>query len=120
MTNRSKAKGTAWETSLVETLRAAGFDDARRVVLSGALDQGDVHVGPAPNPLIAIEGKNEQRVSLSEYVTEANREGVNAGAIYGGVAWVHRRGKASPLDGYVVMDGHTWVGILRVLAEVSR
>lgn len=118
--NRSKAKGTAWETRIVVTLFESGFPDARRVVLAGALDKGDVHVGDVDHPLVAIEGKNEQRLSLAEYVDEANREGANAGAIYGGVAWVHRRGKSDPLDGYVVMDGRTFVGMLATLAEVAR
>lgn len=120
MTNRSKQKGTAWETSLVSTLFDEGFVDARRVVLSGALDKGDVHVGDVDHPLVAIEGKNEQRMAVAEYVDEANREGVNAGAIYGGVAWVHRRGKSSPLDGYVIMDGRTFLGMLATLQEVAR
>jgi hypothetical protein len=120
VTNRSKSKGTAWETAIVGTCHDAGFEDARRVVLAGTNDQGDVHVGDVAAPLVAIEAKNENRVSLAEYVTEANREGVNAGAIYGGVAWVHRKGKADPLDGYVVMDGRTFLGMLGTLAEVAR
>src|SRR5437763_850404 len=42
MTNRNKAKGTAWETEIVTVLREDGVDTARRVVQAGAADVGDV------------------------------------------------------------------------------
>jgi Holliday junction resolvase len=108
VTNRNKAKGTAWETEIVTVLREAGIDSARRVVQAGAADVGDVHIGAILSPLVAIEAKNEKALTFSSYVDEANREGDNAGALFGGVAWVKRRGKASALDGYVVMDGRTF------------
>lgn len=120
MTNRSKAKGTAWETKIVDELQADGFDDARRVVLAGAHDQGDVHVGPVGRPLISIEAKNENRMAVAEYIGEANTQGDHANATYGGVAWIHRRGKGSPRDGYVVMDGATWLRILRALTDAQK
>jgi Holliday junction resolvase len=109
VTNRNKAKGTAWETEIVTVLREAGIDSARRVVQAGAADVGDVHVGAILSPLVAIEAKNEKALSFSSYVDEANVEGDNAGALFGGVAWVKRRGKASARDGYVVMDGATFI-----------
>jgi hypothetical protein len=116
VTNRNKAKGTAWETEIVNTLREHGQDSARRVVQAGAADVGDVHIGAILTPLVAIEAKNEKALSFSSYVDEANREGDNAGALYGGVAWVKRRGKSSALDGYVVMDGATFITWLTALS----
>jgi Holliday junction resolvase len=121
VTNRNKAKGTSWETEIVNTLQAAGCNSARRVVQAGAADVGDVHVGAILCPLVAIEAKNEKALTFSSYVDEANREADNAGALFGGVAWVKRRGKASALDGYVVMDGRTFLDWLRVVsAQVER
>ena len=121
MTNRNKAKGTAWETEIVTVLREDGIDTARRVVQAGAADVGDVHVGAILSPLLAIEAKNEKSLSFSSYVDEANREADNAGALFGGVAWVKRRGKASARDGYVVMDGTTFIQWLHAIAtEVER
>jgi hypothetical protein len=115
VTNRNKAKGTAWESEIVTELRAQGHDSARRVVQAGAADVGDVHLGAILSPLVAIEAKNEKALTFSSYVDEAKREGDNAGALYGGVAWVKRRGKASARDGYVVMDGQTFIDILHAL-----
>jgi Holliday junction resolvase len=115
VTNRNKAKGTAWESEIVTTLRAAGIDSARRVVQAGAADVGDVHVGAILSPLVAIEAKNEKALSFASYVDEANVEGDNAGALFGGVAWVKRRGHTSALRGYVVMDGATFIDMLHAL-----
>lgn len=114
--NRAKAKGTSWETQIVNDLRACGIESARRVVQAGAADVGDVHVGAILSPLVAIEAKNEKAMRLAAYVAEANAEGDNAGALFGGVAWVKRTGKASALDGYVVMDGRTFIDWLHAVS----
>lgn len=103
-----KAKGTAWESRIVTYLRGAGFPWADRVPLSGARDRGDVTVGPG-GPV--IEAKNQSRQSLAEWLDEANEEATNARAPFG-VVWFHRRGKASAEDGYVVMDGRTFVKLI--------
>lgn len=99
-----KRKGTAWESAIVTYLRQ-WFPWADRVPLSGARDRGDVTIGPG-GPV--IEAKNCARISLAEFVDEANAEARNARAPFG-VAWVKRRGRSNPGDGYVVMDGHTFV-----------
>lgn len=104
-----KAKGTRWESGIVTFLKEHGFTWADRVPLSGARDRGDVTVGPG-SPV--IEAKNQSRVSLAEWLDEANTEAHNAGAPFGAV-WFHRRGKGSPGDGYVVLDGSSFVLLLR-------
>jgi hypothetical protein len=111
--NRASAKkaGTSWETAIVEALRAYGFPHAERRRLSGNRDRGDI----AGVPGIAIEAKNTSRVELAAAVTEANVEALNANVPIG-VAWFKRRGKTSPLDGYVVMSGDTF---LRLIQETS-
>jgi hypothetical protein len=103
-----KAKGTRFESAIVAFLRQHGFTWADRVPLSGAHDRGDVSIGPG-SPV--IESKNQNRHSLAEWLDEANAEAVNARAPFG-VVWAHRRGKGSPGDGYVVMDGNTFVRLL--------
>lgn len=108
MSNRNGAKGTKWETAIVATLIDAGWPHAERRRLAGANDRGDI----AGLPGVVIEAKNHNRVTLAEFVDEANTEAANAnGAI--GLAWLHRKGKGSPLDGYVVMDGRTALRLLR-------
>ena len=103
-----KAKGTRHESAIVTFLRDHGFTWADRVPLSGKHDRGDVTLGPG-SPV--IEAKNQARHSMAEWLDEANTEAANAHAPFG-VVWAHRRGKGSPGDGYVVMDGHTFVKLL--------
>lgn len=105
----AKAKGTRWETSIVGFLREHGFTWADRVPLSGHKDRGDITIGPG-GPV--TEAKNQTRLSLAEWLDEANAEAVNARAPFG-VVWFHRRGKGSPGDGYVLMDGNSYVLLLR-------
>lgn len=115
--SKQRSKGTAWETAIVTYLHSLGLTTARRVTLTGANDQGDVHIGAVGEPLSVIEAKNEQRMAVAEYVDEANRE---AGRCKGAplpVAWVHRRGYASPADGYVIMDGRTYARIIATLGD---
>ena len=107
--SRERAKGTAWETALVKWLRANGFPHAERRALHGAHDQGDVTGIPG----LVVEAKHAARVELAAWVDEANDEADNAGAALG-VAWFKRRGKASPGDAFVVMDGATFAHLLRL------
>lgn len=103
-----RAKGTRWETACVNFLREHGFPWADRLPLSGAKDRGDVTLGPG-SPV--HEMKNQNRHSLAEWLDEANTEAANAKAPFG-VVWFKRRGKASAGDGFVVMDGHSYVKLL--------
>lgn len=103
-----KRKGTAFESAIVAFLRDHGFTWADRVPLSGKHDRGDVTIGPG-SP--AIEAKSQNRISLAEWVDEANVEAANASAPFG-VVWFKRRGKGSPGDCYVLMDGNSFVKLL--------
>lgn len=108
--NRQSAKsaGTAWETAIVNTLVEHGWIHAERRRLSGANDKGDI----AGIPGLVIEAKNTAKLDLAGFVDEANVEKANAKAAHG-VAWIKRRGKTSPLAGYVAMDGATFLGLLK-------
>jgi hypothetical protein len=101
----SKAKGTAWESAIVAYLNGAGFPVERRTQ-AGAHDKGDV----AGLPLV-IEAKNCRTTELAAWVDEAVAEARNAGVPVG-VVWHHRRGKASPADGFVTMRGEDFVTLL--------
>lgn len=108
MSNPSKQRGTLWETAIVTFLQANGFPQAERRALAGALDKGDI----AGVPGCVIEAKNCKQINLAAFLDEATAERDNAGAVVG-AAWVKRRGKASAADGYVVMNGTTFVYLLR-------
>jgi hypothetical protein len=103
--SRSKAKGTAWESAIVAYLNGAGFPVERRTQ-AGAHDKGDV----AGLPLV-IEAKNCRATELAAWVDEAQAEARNAGVPVG-VVWHHRRGKASPADGFVTMRGEDFLILL--------
>lgn len=105
----NKARGTRHESSIVAFLKEHGFTWADRVPLSGNRDRGDVTIGPG-GP--CIEAKSQNRISLAEWLDEANDEARNAGAPFG-VVWAKRRGKGSPGDHYVVMDGASFVLLLQ-------
>lgn len=106
--SKQKAKGTKWETAIVAYLQHHGFPHAERRSLNGANDKGDINASPG----LVIEAKDQARHSFAEWVDEAVTEGENADADTA-VVWAHRRGKASPGDGYVVMTGHQFVKLVR-------
>lgn len=105
--SRARAKGTAWETQIVNYLRTCGWPHAERRALNGNQDRGDIAgiVG------VVIEAKNAARVELGDWLTEAHQERNRAQARIGAV-WFKRRGRASPADGYVLMDGETFTRLL--------
>jgi len=107
MVNPSKRRGTGWESDIVVYLKLHGWRYAERRALNGSQDRGDV----AGIPGVVIEAKNVKAITLSAFIDEATHEAKNDGAGIG-VAWIKRRGKASPADGYIVMDGATFVSML--------
>lgn len=108
MVNRSKQKGTSWESAIVDYLRENGVPHAERRALNGAKDRGDVAgiVG------VVIEAKSAQTFTLSAWLDEALTERDNDRADIG-VVWAKRPRKASPGAGYVIMDGDTLLWLLR-------
>lgn len=103
----AKAAGTSWETEIVHTLIKNGWPNAERRRLSGAFDRGDIAgvVG------VCIEAKNTSKLDISAALNEAQTEATNAGARIG-AAWIKRRGKKSAAQGYVVLDGATFMQLL--------
>ena len=105
--NRSKARGTSWETAIVGYLTARGWPYVERRTLSGSKDRGDI----AGIPGVVIEAKACKALELSGWLTEATNEAVNDGADFGAV-WIKRRGKSSPGDAYVLLDGEAFADLL--------
>ena len=107
VSNPSGRKGTAWETEICKTLKMCGWPYAERRRLSGSEDRGDI----AGIPGVVIEAKNCRKTELASWVDEANIERDNDHADLG-VAWFKRRGKTSALDGFVAMDGRTFLQLI--------
>lgn len=106
--SRSRAKGTSWESAVVDYLRTAGWPHAERRALNGAKDRGDV-AGVAG---VMIEAKSEVGIHLAAYMNEVEVEQANDNAAVG-VAWIKRRGRGSAAHGYVVMTGEQFAALLR-------
>jgi hypothetical protein len=113
--SRSRAKGTSWESAIVDYLRANGVPHAERRALGGAKDRGDI----AGVPGVVFEAKSAARVELGPWLTEAEAERANDGADLA-VVWHKRRGKASAGDAYVTMSGATLVGLLRAAGYIPE
>lgn len=108
MVNRSKQKGTQWESAICTYLNGEGWLYVERRTLSGATDKGDI----AGIPGIVIEAKSCKSITLASFLDEAKKERDNDNADLG-VAWIKRHGKSSPADGYVVLDGAQFAWLLK-------
>lgn len=109
-----RARGTRWETRIVDYLRLRGVPHAERRARNGAKDRGDIAgiVG------VVIEAKSTARTQLAVWLDEAETERANDGAALA-VVWAHRRGKGSPGQGYVVMTGDTLIKLLTEAGYVN-
>lgn len=107
MSNPSKRKGTAWESSVVDYLQTHGFPYAERRALNGSQDKGDV----AGIPGVVLECKAEKAITLADYMDEVAVEQANARAQIG-AAVVKRRNQ--PVGrAYVVMELHEFVKVIK-------
>lgn len=87
MGNPNKAKGTRAETEVVRYLQAHGIE-ARREVLHGNKDHGDIHLEKSGEKFIAEvkTGKqtyNYSRSQLLEWLRQTEEEAINAGTTNG-------------------------------------
>jgi len=108
MSNPSKAKGTQWESAVVEAFRRAGWIHAERRALHGNVDKGDL----AGVPGVVVEMKNAKALTFGPWLNEAHLERDNAKADIG-VVWCKRRGSLWAEKGFVVMDGDTFLRLLK-------
>lgn len=106
MVNKSKAKGTAWESRIVDYLRPY-WPHVERRTLGGNKDRGDI-AGLAG---VVVEAKDCRTITLGAWLDEAEVEKHNDHADVG-VVWAKRRGKTDPGAGFVVMTGQQFVELL--------
>lgn len=106
MANRSKRKGTAFESAVVEYLRTHGWRYAERRALSGALDKGDV----TGTPGLVFECKAEKQFDLAGAVGEAMAEKSNADADF--AAAILKRPRRKVDEAYAVMPLWLYVRLL--------
>lgn len=105
--SRSKARGTAFESEVVNYLRAAGLPNVERRALAGGKDRGDLSGIPG----WAVEIKSLAKWSPATVLTEAKVEAVNAGAAFYCAIVKRRRSPGSSgavADAYVLMPLDVW------------
>lgn len=120
MVNRSRAKGTAFETAVVRHLRdLLPRTSVERLPLLGNADQGDlVVVDPARLRHYVLEAKATQRIDLAGAVAQAAAEAANYAAarnlddgdVFG--AAVIKRRNHSVNRSYVVMELDTFARLV--------
>ena len=110
--SKERAKGTAWESACVDYLRTS-FPHAKR---TGSANYGGGDIDLAPG--VIIECKSVQRIDLAAIVDQAEAAGKRNSADIA-CAWIKRRGKSSPAEGYVVMSGAQLLWLLNSLIEVD-
>jgi len=112
--SRSKAKGTAFESQVVDYMRKAlGDGRIERRASNGTKDRGDVSGVYLRKRPVVIECKNKQRMELSQWLEEAEAERGNADAEWAFV--VHKRrgcGEANMGKTYVTCDLETLCSVI--------
>lgn len=105
--SKSKAKGTAFETLVLEPARAY-YPDAVRAPLYGTADVGDLWL-PGERRFV-VEAKHHARLNLAGWAAEAAKEALNKGVPY----WVlaHKRvGKGKGEDQWATTTWGQYLGI---------
>jgi hypothetical protein len=110
--NRSHRLGYEAEHAVETILNVSGFP-VYRPRAGAAQDKGDL-IGAG----VVISVKNHARTSLSEWIGALPRM-CEAASLPCGVVWHKRRGKGSPGDWYVTMDGDTFLVFLTAYNAVS-
>lgn len=102
--NIPKRIGTAGEVVVLKTCQLHGFPYARRTVLSGVNDKGDIHLGDGTDSIIEVKAgqqcKNLTPGKMAKWIAETRVEARNAGAQ---VAFL-----VTQRAGYGLQNGHRW------------
>ena len=105
--NPSKDKGDRAERALVDFLDHEGFT-VRRIVAGHHEDIGDLDIDDD----IVLEVKNRYRLELPAWCRALSAQMGNKDATFGFIA-IKTRGKTNPLDWCFVINGETFLNILR-------
>jgi len=105
--SKSKQKGTAAETAVVNWLVGRGRKHVERRSLNGSNDRGDI----AGIPGVVLEIKNHARMELSQWLSELEVEMLNDKADTGVV--IHKKkGTTDVGKWYATMPVEVWYKLL--------
>lgn len=116
MANRNKARGTSFESLIATYLNEEWDRNIERLPLSGSSDRGDISNFRVGGRLVALECKAAKRTELSAWITEAEVEASNYGAVAGAV--IHKRvrkGKAE--DQFITFTVGSFLDVLHAAAS---
>lgn len=121
-----KAIGTAFESKMVKIFEDAGFETCRRIVLHGANDEGDLHIGAVNQPSIIIECKSRKievaYKGIEDFLCEAYREyknATNAEYVNPFCALVAlKRPNLGPNDGYLIWKNRRGITVRARIGDV--
>lgn len=100
----NKAKGTSYESQIRLFLNDNGFPNARRQVLHGSNDTGDIEGIQSIHGSIILQCKNHKSMQLAEWLKQTKHQGELASAL---PILVHKRkgsGIKSTGQQYVTME----------------
>jgi hypothetical protein len=105
VSNPNKAKGTAWETKIMEDLREHGYH-AHRLALRGGLDEGDIAIPSHPDgelggQHVIIQAKDVGRLQLSLFCDELIVQMQNAQTSFAAI--VAKRRRKGVEEAYVIL-----------------
>jgi hypothetical protein len=107
--SKSKAKGTAFETFIVNYLREF-YPNVERRTLSGIHDKGDI---AGTNKKLIWECKDHKTLNFSGWLKKASIEKENANAEFG-IVVAKRRGSGDPGSQYAVLTLSDMVKLLKL------
>jgi hypothetical protein len=108
--SRSRAKGTAGESAVVNWLLAKGYRYAERRALQGSRDRGDI----AGLPGVVIEVKACKQWEPAAWIGELETEITNDGTPDAvGVIIIKRRGTTDVGKWYALMTADQWLTLLQ-------
>ncbi|HKY58345.1 MAG TPA: hypothetical protein VJL80_09930 [Aeromicrobium sp.] len=107
----AKAAGTRFERAVADYLATHVSEFIDRRVKTGATDKGDIVNVRTHGQRVVLECKDVTRLSLGQWITEADTERGNDDALVGAV--IHkRRGTTDPGDQYVTCTLRDLVALL--------
>jgi len=105
--SKARAKGTSFETEVVNYLKEQGFSEAKRNELNSPL-------GDLGNLPIVAECKNHKEMTLSTWMNQAEVSGSKAKKLF---AVIHKRRGKNASKSYVTMSLDQFVELLRAYGE---
>jgi hypothetical protein len=108
---RSRRTGNEWERDLVKWLNRRGYAAITSRNARGGSQQGVDIITDLP---VSVEAKRCKAFDLAGWVDQAREQADESAP---GAVFVHRRGRADPGEGYVVMQANDFVDLVADLSS---